>query len=149
LLIRWPGVTPAGAQCQVPVVLMDLFHTLRAVGAPTDAAEISGDGLDLRPLLMNPAAKLERDALYFHYPHYYDTTTPVGAVRAGDWKLLEYFEDDRVELFNLASDPGEAVNLVAQQPEKARALRERLQRWRQTVNAAMPQTNPDFHGRTD
>ena len=144
LLVRWPGVTPKGAECHEPVVLMDLFHTLRAAGAPASGLPGIADGLDLEPLLKNPAAKLNRDALFFHYPHYYETTTPVSAVRAGNWKLLEYFEDGRGELFNLRDDPSEKADLAAQQPAKAAELRQRLRAWRESVGAAMPKPNPAF-----
>jgi arylsulfatase A len=159
LIVRWPGVTPRGATCAEPVVVMDLFHTLRAIGAPASgparasstvkqpAGSESGtpaDGLDLTPLLKNPTARLDRDALFFHYPHYYETTTPVSAVRAGRWKLLEYLEDQRVELFDLAADPSEQNDLAAQEPERARELRQRLHAWRESVGAAMPKPNPEF-----
>jgi arylsulfatase A len=62
--------------------------------------------------LRNPAARLNRDALFFHYPHYYATTSPVSAVRARDWKLLEYHEDGHLELYNLANDLAESNNLA-------------------------------------
>jgi arylsulfatase A-like enzyme len=105
------------------------------------------DGLDLKPLLDNPVGELDRDALFFHYPHYYPTTTPVSAIRAGSWKLLEYFEDDRAELYNLASDLGETTNLAEQYPERAEQLRERLHAWRGRVGAALPSANPDFRSK--
>ncbi len=143
LTIRWPGVTSQGTECDEPVVVMDLFPTLLAA-AGLAPAEVELDGLDLRPLLENPAAKLDRDALFFHYPHYYPTTTPVSAIRAGPWKLLEYFEDDRVELYRLNEDLGEATNLAAQFPEEAKQLCERLHNWRQDVGAALPSLNPNF-----
>jgi uncharacterized sulfatase len=96
--------------------------------------------------LKDPAAKLDRDALFFHYPHYYHTTTPVSAIRARDWKLLEYFEDNHAELYNLRDDPSEAHDLAAQMPDKTASLRERLHAWRLSVNAALPTLNPDFKG---
>ena len=145
LIVRWPGVTPRGAECHEPVIVMDLFRTLLAAGAP-QAVEVS-DGVDLAALLKNPAAKLERDALFFHYPHYYETTTPVSAVRAGDWKLLEYFEDNRVELFNLRDDLGEQHDLARERPAQAAELRTRLQAWRESVGAALPTPNPAFKPR--
>jgi arylsulfatase A-like enzyme len=143
LLVRWPGVTPADAECREPVILMDLFHTLRTAASVTPAAT-DADGLDLTPLLKDPAAKLDRETLYFHYPHYYETTTPVSAVRSGDWKLLEYFEDNRVELFNLHDDSGERTNLAAERPEKAAELRTLLRTWRESVGTALPKPNPNF-----
>jgi arylsulfatase A len=143
LTIRWPGVTPRGTVCDEPVVVMDLFPTLLAAVGVT-LADVTLDGLDLKPLLERPTAKLDRDALYFHYPHYYSTTTPVSAVRAGDWKLLEYFEDARVELYNLKDDLGEASELSEQLPDKADQLRQRLHDWRKDVGAALPSPNPNF-----
>jgi arylsulfatase A-like enzyme len=138
LIVRWPGVTPEAAECREPVVLMDLFHTLRPAGSS------GSDGVDLRPLLKDPAAKLGRDALFFHYPHYYETTTPVGAIRAGDWKLLEYLEDGRIELYHLKDDPGEKTDLAPQMPDKAASLLQQLHHWRTQVGAAMPTANPAF-----
>jgi arylsulfatase A-like enzyme len=144
LLVRWPGVTPKGVVCKEPVLLADLFHTLVAAAGLPRAKDSVADGLDLSPLLKDPAGKLTRDALFFHYPHYYATTTPVGAVRAGDWKLLEYFEDDHVELYNLKDDPGEKTDLARKRPARAAKLRKRLQAWRKAVDAAMPSPNPGF-----
>jgi uncharacterized sulfatase len=94
--------------------------------------------------LRDPSASLDRDALFFHYPHYYQTTSPVSAVRAGDWKLLEYFEDGHTELYNLASDPGEVTDLADQVPQRAAALHRRLKQWRQEVNAQLPRPNDQF-----
>lgn len=143
LLVRWPGVTPADAVCKEPMLLADVVPTLvAAAGLPPASTAV--DGLDLGPLLRNPAARLERDALYFHYPHYYATTTPVGAIRARDWKLLEYFEDDRAELYNLKDDPGESKDIAAQMPERAAEMRRRLQAWRTSVGAAMPTPNAAY-----
>lgn len=69
----------------------------------------------------------------------------MGAIRAGDWKLLEYFEDGRLELYNLATDLSEHENLAAKQPERAAELRERLHAWRRSVDAALPTANPPVH----
>jgi len=146
LMIRWPGVTTPGSQCDEPVVVMDLFPTFLTAAGLTPA-DVALDGLDLTPLLRDPNARLERDALFFHYPHYYPTTTPVSAVRQGDWKLLEYFEDDRVELYNLKDDLGETTDLAAQLPERAGELRRRLHDWRQQVGAALPSPNPNFQAK--
>ncbi|MBN1421078.1 MAG: sulfatase [Planctomycetes bacterium] len=145
LLVKWPGVTPEGAVCREPVILTDLFHTLAAV-VPGEDGDAVADGVDLAPLLRNPEARLGRDALFFHYPHYYHAppSTPVGAVRAGDWKLLEFFEDRRVELYDLKDDPGERRDLAAEMPERTADLRRRLQRWRSAVGAQMPTPNPIF-----
>jgi len=147
LMIRWPGVSVKAAECREPVTVMDIFSTLLAAGGVQPPADVKLDGLDLKPLLVNPSAKLERDAVFFHYPHYYETTTPVGAIRARDWKLLEYFEDNRVELYNLKDDPSEKTDLAKQQPDKAAELLARLHAWRGEVGAAMPTVNPNFKGK--
>ncbi|MEW6301860.1 MAG: sulfatase [Verrucomicrobiota bacterium] len=146
LLIRWPGVVKPGAECRAPVVSHDFYPTLlELAGTKGDARHNqSVDGLSLVPLLKNPRATLARDTLYFHYPHYYPTTSPVSALRSGDWKLLEYHEDQRLELFNLKNDLGEATNLAARQPDQAQVLRAKLHAWRQAVGAQMPEPNPDF-----
>ncbi len=145
LIVRWPGVTTAGDICRAPVFVVDLYPTLleiaRIGGDSSRNAKL--DGLSLAPLLRQPTAGLEREALYFHYPHYYPTTTPAGAIRAGDWKLIEYFEDNRVELYNLRDDLSEASDLAARQPEKAQNLRARLANWRKSIGADMPTANPD------
>ena len=145
LLIRWPGVTSGGATCDEPVILADMFPTLLGAAGLPPPGGVS-DGLDLAPLLKNPATKLERDALCFHYPHYYHTTTPVSAIRASDWKLLEYFEDNHVELFNLRDDPSEQRDLAKDLPGRAAELRTRLHAWRESVGAALPKPNPAFKG---
>jgi arylsulfatase A len=145
LIIRWPGVSQVNATCHEPVILTDLFNTfLRAAGLPPPAPP--NDGMDLTPLLKAPDAQLDRAALFFHYPHYYATTTPVSAVRSRDWKLLEFFEDRHVELYNLRDDPGEGHNLAAELPDKANALRDQLNAWRESVGAELPKENPDFKG---
>jgi len=145
LVIRWPGVAPAGATCAEPVILTDLFPTLLGVAGLPPPSDVT-DGLDLTPLLKNPAAKLDRDALFFHYPHYYHTTTPVSAIRARDWKLLEYFEDQHIELYNLRDDLAEQHDRAAQMPDRAAELRERLHAWRAAVGAALPSPSPEFQG---
>lgn len=131
LIVSGPGV--ARGTCERPVWLTDLFPTL--TGGPAE------DGVDLWPLLRDPAARLERDTMHFHYPHYYPTTTPVGAIREGDWKLLEYFEDGRLELYDLASDPYEQRDVAPAQPARARQLRDKLVAWREKVGARMPRMN--------
>ena len=143
LIVRWPGVTPEAAKCREPVVLMDLFHTLTATLSGEKPKEPT-DGMDLKALLQNPDTKINRDALYFHYPHYYATTTPVSAIRYGDWKLLEYLEDGRRELYHLKDDPGENTDLAHLMPDKAASLLKQLHQWRVEVNAAIPTPNPNF-----
>lgn len=136
-MVRWPGVSRAGATCEEPIISNDLHGTL--------AGGDLHDGLNLQPLLRDPKARLAREELYFHYPHYYETTTPVSAIRTRRWKLLEYLEDNRLELYDLPADPTESKNLAAANPEIAKDLRDRLHKWRLSVNAPMP-TSPKMRG---
>jgi arylsulfatase A len=142
LIVRWPGVTPRGAICNEPVISMDLFPTLLAAAGLKPESPV--DGLSLASLLKNPGSRLGREALYFHYPHYYQTTAPVSSVRAGEYKLMEYFEDDHVELYSLKDDPSEQKDLSGAMPDLAAKLRGQLQAWRKEVAAQMPVVNPDF-----
>ena len=144
LIVRWPGVTRPGSVCDHPVTSTDLFPTFLEMSGHADdpRAAAAVDGLGLVPLLRQPDACLDRDALYWHYPHYYETTTPVSAVRCGDWKLLEYFEDGRLELYNLADDLGEEHDLAAQHPAEVEELHAMLDAWRNDVDAQLPEPNP-------
>ena len=144
LMVRWPGVTHAGAVCSEPVAGQDLFPTVLEILGMGEAGPRRADldGVSLVPLLRSPASTLPRDRLYFHFPHYYPTTTPVSAVRSGNWKLLEYLEDGKLELYNLATDLGETHDLSREKPVEAGELRERLHVWRREINAQMPVTNP-------
>jgi arylsulfatase A-like enzyme len=146
LMVKWPGVTKAASTCAEPVYSADLFPTMLEMArqpAPSGPGR-ERDGMSLAPLLGNPSARLQRDALFFHYPHYYATTSPVSAVRARDWKLLEYHEDGRLELYHLAKDLSESNNLAPQLPERTEELRRLLDGWRQSVNAQMPAPNPGY-----
>lgn len=137
-IIRRPGVTAPGGVSDEPVSSVDFFDTLIELAGVDKPAKLRTDGISLVPLLRDPSATLDRSALFFHYPHYYLTTTPVSSVRVGDWKLLEFYEDSRLELFNLASDPSEEENVAKQQPERAQAMRERLREWLTQVDAQLP-----------
>ncbi|MGB9624408.1 MAG: sulfatase [Phycisphaerae bacterium] len=140
LIVRLPGITAAGATCDAPVICMDFFPTLAELtGARGDTAT---DGVSLMPLLRNVHARPPHDALFFHYPHYYATTAPAGAVRQANWKLLEYYEDGRLELYDLHNDPSEQENMAARRPDQAARLRALLHSWRQEVGAQMPSPNP-------
>jgi arylsulfatase A-like enzyme len=146
LLVRWPGVIRPGTVCDRPAIHVDLFPTfLELAGARAPAGQPL-DGVSLVPLWKDPGAKLPRDALYAHFPGYLEgngpgnwRTTPVGTIRAGDFKLLEFFEDGRLELYNLKDDIGEKNDLAAKMPDKVKELQAKLAAWRKAVGAAMPE----------
>jgi arylsulfatase A-like enzyme len=102
------------------------------------------DGESIVPLLKG-VAKLKRAAIFWHYPHYHPGgATPYSAVRAGDWKLIHYLEDDRVELYDLKNDLGEKNDLTAAEPQRVAVLRAQLDAWRKNVGAQMPTSNPAY-----
>lgn len=142
LVVYWRGVTRAGGVSPAPVSGLDLFPTVaEACGLPP----VENDGASLLPLLRRPGVTRRRRALYWHYPHYSNQGgRPSGALREGDYKLVEFFEDDRAELYDLRRDPGETRDLSARLPAKAGELRRRLSRWRAGVGAQMPAVNPDY-----
>jgi arylsulfatase A-like enzyme len=143
LIVYWPGVTRAGSVCDVPVTGMDLLPTILNI---TGVAPPAGpaDGVDFTSLLRG-GNSLDRTELYWHYPHYSDQGgTPSGAIREGDWKLIEFFEDNHVELYNLALDGGEQYDFASSFADKAAALREKLHTWRASVHGAMPRPNPKY-----
>ncbi|HPC95762.1 MAG TPA: sulfatase [Sedimentisphaerales bacterium] len=142
LIVRWPGVVRRGSLCSIPVTSVDFYPTLLEIaGAARPAGQVL-DGHSLIPLLRQKALRDDR-ALYWHYPHYHHST-PAGAIRQGDWKLIEFFETGVTQLYNLRDDPGEQTDLSAVSPRKALELQIKLAQWRQSVGAAMPQANPDF-----
>ncbi|UCG46359.1 MAG: sulfatase [Phycisphaerales bacterium] len=141
LIVRCPGVVKSGAICSAPVSSVDFYPTLLELAGVKDDSQHVLDGRSLVPLLTG-TGKFERDALFWHYPHYHHST-PAGAVRQGDWKLMEFYEDGRLELYNLRRDVGEAVNLAGRMPEKAAGLRRKLAAWRKSVGAKMPRPNPE------
>ena len=146
-IVRWPGHVKAGSVCDVPGIHVDMYPTLVAIAGGKLPEKQVFDGESLLPLFRDPKAKLKRDAIYQHFPGYLGAgadnwrTTPVSLIQAGDWKLLEYLEDGRLELYNLREDIGEKNNLATAQPEKAKELHARLVAWRAAIKAPMPTPN--------
>ncbi len=136
--VRWPGVTKPGSTCDVPIINTDIFPTLLEAAGLAAMSDLHRDGISIVPLLKGDT-KPTHDALFWHYPHYGNHGNgPCSSVRIGDWKLIEWLEDDSVELFNLAGDLSEKNDASAQHPEIVRQLRERLHAWRKEVDANMP-----------
>ncbi|MBW8040046.1 MAG: sulfatase [Planctomycetes bacterium] len=138
LIIRWPPVVKPGSICNTPTCNIDFYPTfLRIAGLEADARRRL-DGISILPLLKNPEAKLARDTLYWHYPlkkqHFLGGRSS-GAVRQGSWKLIEFFDNGSVELYNLADDIAEKNNLAQKLPKKTAELQKRLTAWRLDVGA--------------
>lgn len=141
LIVKWPGATPENTTCAAPVTTMDFYPTILEALGQEAPADMPLDGISLTPVLRDPSASLPREDLQWHYPHYYFNTTPVTALRHGDWKLIEYYEDGRQELYNLKVDLGETTDLAAAKPALVHKLHERLDDWRKAVNAQLPERN--------
>lgn len=134
-LICWPGVAEPGSCCDVPVISTDFYPTiLDMAGLPLKHSQHL-DGVSLVPLLAG-GTRLDREALFWHYPHYSNQGGfPGGAIRMGDWKLVERFEDGCVRLYDLALDIGEREDLAARYPERVELMRGRLHTWYKEVDA--------------
>jgi arylsulfatase A-like enzyme len=138
MIVRVPGLTPSGSISNTPVVSMDFFPTMLELAHLPQQPNLHRDGESLIPLLSDKEAVDER-TLYWHYPHYHGSTwTPGASIREGDWKLIDFYHLDKVELYNLTSDPGEQQDIGANFPEKRDALLQKLHHWQTTMQARMP-----------
>ncbi len=144
LILRWPGKIAPGTTCSTPVTSTDFYPTFLEMAGLSLMPKQHCDGESLLPLLTEEGA-LDRDAIFWHYPHYGNQGgTPASSVRSGDYKLIEFFEDGRLELYNLRQDIGEEHNLAEEKPEIAAELKRRLAQWREKVKAKYPEPNPNF-----
>ena len=151
LIVRWPGTVVPGSVCSEPVISVDFFPTFLEIAGLENETKKPIDGVSLVPLLKQTGS-LNRRAIYWHYPHYHGSSIgPCGAVRKGDYKLIEWFDEticgpgNRFELYNLKDDIGETNSLAKEMPEKARELKEMLANWRNKVNAQMLTPNPNYN----
>jgi arylsulfatase A-like enzyme len=144
MIIKWPGVVKPKSKCSVPVTSTDFYPTmLEMAGLPIKPKQHI-DGVSLVPLLKGKN-KHKRKAIFWHYPHYGNQGgSPGGAVRAGDYKLIEFYEDSRTELYNLKTDISEKNNLSEKMPDRATKMLKMLKTWRKDVDAKMPRPNPDY-----
>ncbi len=142
LLVRWPGIVKPGRTSDVPAISHDLFPTLlEACGVKH---KVKTDGVSLLGL-WKAATAPKRDTLYWHYPHYANQgSRPGGAIREGHFKLIEFYETGRLELFDLKADPGETRNLAEEKKDLARRLAGKLADWRREVGAQAMRPNPDY-----
>lgn len=149
-IVRWPGAAKPGTTTEVPTIHVDVYPTFLEIAGAKPPADYPLDGESLVPLFRDAGAKLKRNAIFQHMPGYLGAgegtwrSTPVSLVQSGEWKLMEFLEDRRFELYNLREDIGEKTNLATQQPEKAKELRAKLVAWREAINAPMPTANTDI-----
>lgn len=144
LIVKWPDVIQAGSVERTPVTSVDFYPTILEMTGVEDSKDHTSDGVSLLPLLQQ-TGHLLRTNLYWHYPHYSNAgSTPTSAIRKGVWKLMEFFEDSTVELYNLADDPSESRELSRMEPELSMDLQIELSDWREAVHAFMPQQNEAY-----
>ncbi|OHB79461.1 MAG: hypothetical protein A2Z25_07635, partial [Planctomycetes bacterium RBG_16_55_9] len=155
MCVRWPGVVKPGTRCDTPIIGIDFYPTLLDIAGLSKPQGKLLDGVNIVSLLKG-GNSLSREAIFWHFPAYlegkaegardsYFRTRPCAAMRAGDWKLIEYFEDGALELYNLEEDLSERKDLAKAMPEKTRELHKLMLAWRKTVNAPVPtELNPDY-----
>ncbi len=148
-IVHWPGVTKPGGTSDAPIITCDLYPTLAEACGLKVPATHTVDGVSVVSVLKGGAAP-ERDALYWHYPHYHPGgATPYSAARFGDWRIVEFFETGKIELYNLKDDIGEKADLSAKEAERTAKLHARLKAWRESVGAQLPTPNPDHNPEKD
>ena len=147
-IFRWPGKIQPGTTCREPIISVDMYPTFLEVAGAKPPENYPLDGKSFVKLLTGDGkATLQRDAIYWHFPGYLGAgegswrTTPAGAIRSGDWKLIEFFEDNRLELYNLREDLSQTNNLSAKLADRTKELHEKLLAWRKELNAPMPTKN--------
>ncbi len=147
LIFRYPGHIKAGTASDMPVISVDYYPTmLDLAGIKTSGRGTTRfDGVSLAGLLRGKKKSLPRDAIYWHYPHYHpEGAAPYGAIRKGEWKLIEFFEDSHVELYKLDDDISERNDLASTRADRVKDLLGDLKSWQKRIGAQMPVTNPDY-----
>lgn len=148
LIMFWPGVTKAGTLEPTPAISIDIYPTvLEMTGIKPLQSLIDGNSL---ASLLKSGAKPDRDTIFWHYPHYHPGgATPYSAIRSGDYRLVHFYEDGHDEMYNVATDVSETKDLAVTEPDRAKALRTRLDAWLKSVDAQLPTTNPAYDPAAD
>ncbi len=161
MIVRWPGVTKPAGKCEAPVIGIDFYPTMLDMAGLRKPPGHTLDGESIVNLLNTENSKFnftnskfQKRPIFWHFPAYLEPynekqkpwrTTPAGAVRQGHWKLIEFFEDGKIELYNTKDDISEKNDLAKTRPEKANELHALLLNWRKSINAPVPsQKNPKY-----
>lgn len=145
-IVRWPGKVPSGT-ADTPIISVDLMPTLLELSGAKAPANQTLDGVSMVECFTSGGKKPPSRDLFWHFPGYLGAgegswrTTPAGAIRSGDWKLIEFFEDGKKELYDLRADESQKMNLAEKNPEKAAELHAKLVAWRKAISAPMPALN--------
>ncbi len=150
-VFRFPGKIPAGTVSDEPIINLDMYPTFLELTGSKKPEGYLLDGVSIMSVLTSKGdAKLGRDALYWHFPGYLGAgpnewrTTPAGSIRSGDWKLIEFFETGKLELYNLKDDLSETKDLSKEKPEITKELHDKLVAWRKDTGAKMPTKNENI-----
>jgi len=144
LIVHWPGVTAPGSVNDELVTSTDFYPTIMEMVTGSEQPD-NRDGQTIVPLLRGEN-EITRDTLYWHYPHYSNAgSPPCSAIRENEYKLIEFHEDESLELYNLAEDIGETTNLASEMPDLTRRLYDKLQSWQNELDVKMPWPNPDYN----
>ena len=144
MIIRWPGSGTEGKVCSIPVTSTDFYPTILSMAGLGAMPEQHMDGMDLTPLFIDEGMLPERP-IFWHYPHYSNQGgKPGAAMRLGDFKIIEFFEDQAVELYDLSNDIGEMQDLSTVYPEKCEEMLRLLHRWQVSVEAEGMDPNPGY-----
>lgn len=143
MLMKWPGKIKENTKTDTPIISTDFFPTMLEMANLPAEPKNHVDGYSFTSVL--EGKEYERKELFWHYPHYEGGFEPATAIRSGKWKLIEFYEEKKVELYDLSADVGEYKNLVSKYPEEAEKLQKRIHEWRKEVNAAEPTPNPNFN----
>jgi arylsulfatase A-like enzyme len=142
-IIRAPGITKAGSVSNQPIVSMDFFPTMLELAGLPLRPKLHADGRSLLTELKGHKGKPR--TLYWHYPHYHGSTWKPGAsIRDGDWKLIKFYDQEKVELYNLKKDPSEKKDLAKKNSVKSKDLENKLIAWQKNIKAKLPKPNPDY-----
>ena len=143
MIVRWPNMTSPGSVSNAIITSTDFFPTIIELSGAEANLKLPIDGISFTPALLGK--KYDRGPVFWHYPHYGNQgSAPAGAVREGDWKLIEWYENGRKELYNLNQDISETVDLSKTYPKKVRTLSNKLTLWRSVTEAKMPFVNLRF-----
>jgi arylsulfatase A-like enzyme len=145
LIIKWPGVTQPGSVTHFPVINTDFYPTFLEMAGPPPMPGQAIDGVSMVPLLKDKQS-IDQPDLFWHYPHYHGGgESPVSAMREGNWKLIQFYNDNHVELYNLQADIEERHDLANIFPQKTAELLHKLTRWKRKTHAKMPKINPFYN----
>jgi len=144
LIIKYPEIIKPGSISDFPITSTDFYPTILEMAGLDFLPEQHCDGLSFFGLLQD-STTMDRDAIFWHYPHYGNQGgTPGSSVLCGDYKLIEFFEDSRLELYNLKEDVSEEHNIAEDKPDITKQLKEMLSDWRGELEAKIPEPNPDY-----